>query len=423
MSVRAVVLSDLHIGDPAGMAVASGESFEPLRIRKEFLDFLDRVESMPKQDGKPLLVLAGDVWDIAIDNIDEIATLSWRVFDALKPRLGSFESILFLPGNHDHALWTLLQTQTCIIRPMDERAQGRESKVHPLPHAQEALLDFTKGPHPELEIPGVKPPYAGNVFLTGFTGGAIPVNVSYPNLAIRRADGTNAIVTHGQFFEQSWTLLSDLFLPSVGGLLPPGRDLASLEMLNASLTDFINYSLAQMGPLNHVLQGIYEDFRIGREPPQLRSVLSALRTVLDRAVGSRDPFSLKERAVETVTDALIDFELFLLKIVLRTSLANARSETILPSGRLPGILDDQDKVDKIEAYLQAVRRDRSIPTDSVSEVVFGHTHESVSGRVLSFGAAGSVTFWNPGSLVAPNGGGPDFMPLAIDHEGRVSAFV
>jgi len=230
------------------------------------------------------------------------------------------------------------------------------------------------------------------------------------------------VVTHGHFFEQAWTLLSDLFLPSMGGRLPPGRDLASLEMLNASLTDFINYSLAQVGPLNHVIQGIYEDFRLGREPPQLRSVIAALRTVLDRAAGSRAPFTPLERFKEAATDLLIDFELFLLKIILRTSLANARSETILPSGRMPGILDDQGKVDKIEAYLEAVRRDRSIPTDSVSEVVFGHTHESIQGRVLSFGDGGSVTFWNPGSLVAPDGGDPDFMPLAIDHEGRVSAF-
>lgn len=422
MSVRAFVLSDIHIGDPKGLALASGDSFEPLRIRKEFLAFLDRVEAMPPQPHKPMLVLAGDVWDVAIDNIDEIATLSWRVFDALKPRLGAFESILFLPGNHDHALWTLLQTQTCIIRPLDERAQGRDAKVHPLPHAQEALLDFTKGPHPELEIPGVRPPYTGNVFLTGFTGGNIAVNVSYPNLAVRRSDGSNLVVTHGHFFEQAWTLLSDLFLPSMGGQLPPGRDLASLEMLNASLTDFINYSLAQVGPLNHVIQGIYEDFRLGREPPQLRSVIAALRTVLDRAAGSRDPFTPLERFKEAATDLLIDFELFLLKIILRTSLANARSETILPSGRLPGILDDQDKVDKIEAYLEAVRRDRSIPTDSVSEVVFGHTHESIRGRVLSFGDGGSVTFWNPGSLVAPDGSDPDFLPLAIDHEGRVAPF-
>ena len=308
MSIRAFVLSDLHIGDPCGMAVATKGSFEPIRIRKEFLDFLDRVEAMTPQEKKPLLVLAGDVWDIAIDNIDEIATLSWTVFDALKPRLASFESILFLPGNHDHALWTLLQTQTCIIRPMDERAKGdRSAKVFPLPHSQEALLDFREGPHPELKIPGVKPPYTGNVFLTGFTGGNIPVNISYPNLAIRRADGTNLVVTHGQFFEQAWTLLSDLFLPAVGRQLPPGRDLASLEMLNASLTDFINYSLAQMGPLNHVLQEVYEDFRVGRKPPQLDPVLRALRQVLDRAAGGDDPRTLKEALVEWASDRLIDF--------------------------------------------------------------------------------------------------------------------
>lgn len=423
MSIRAFVLSDIHIGDPCGMVVATdGEFDDPLRIRKGFLDFLDRVEKMPPQEHKPLLVLAGDVWDIAVDNINDVATLSWRVFSALKPRLSSFESILFIPGNHDHALWTLLQTQTCIIRPLDERARGGAAKVHPLPHAQEALLDFNEGPHPELRIPGVKPPYTGNIFLTGFTGGEIPVNVSYPNLTIRRADGTNLIVTHGQFFEQAWTLLSDLLLPAVGRELPAGRDLSSLEMLNASLTDFINYSLAQVGPLNRVLQRVYEDFRVGTEPPQLQPVLRALRQVLDRAAGNRDPRTPREMLMEWGSDLLIDLELGLLKWALRTSLANARDESFLPSGRHPGILDNPDKVAKIDAYLLAVRSDLSIPTPTVDEVVFGHTHESIRGRDLLLGGTHAVRFWNPGSLVSPNGKEPDFMPLAIDHNGYVAPF-
>lgn len=426
MSIRALVLSDIHIGDPCGLALATNGSFEPLRIRPELIDFLERAKKVPaSQEGKkPLLVLAGDVWDIAIDNIDEIATLSWRVFGELKEKgyLDSFESILFLPGNHDHALWTLLQTQTCIIRPMDERAKGIEAKVHPLPHAQEALLDFNDGPHPELRIPGVKPPYEGNVFLTGFTGNAIKVNVSYPNLAIRRRDGTNLLVTHGHFFEQMWTLLSDLFVPAVGSKLPVGQDLASLEMLNASLTDFINYSLAQMGPLNPVLQKIYEDFRVGKEPPELEPVLRALRKVLDRSFGSDDPPNPWVAFKEWGTDLVIDLELGLLKHALRLSLSNARSETVLPSGRQSGILDDPDKVAKIDAYLSAVRNDLAIPTPTVDEMVFGHTHESIRGRQLVFGETKTVTFWNPGSLVDPSGKGPDFMPLAIDHEGRVSKF-
>jgi len=422
MSIRAFVLSDLHIGDRAGMVVAGrdGRFQSPLRIRSQFLDFLARVAAL-KLEHKPLLVLAGDVWDVAVDNIDDVATLSWDVFEELREGFSLFESILFLPGNHDHALWTLLQTQTCVIRPLDRRAAGdRTAKAFPLPHAQEALLDFTKGPHPELEIPGVKPPYTGNVFLTGFTGGTIPVNVSYPNLAIRRADGRHVVVTHGQFFEQAWTLLSDLILPATEENLPKGRNLASLEMLNASLTDFINYSLAQMGPLNDVLQQVYEDFRVGREPPQFVPVMKALHDVLDRAADDHDR-SLKGILRSFRNEIVIDIALALVKHYVRANLENAKSETILPSGRAPGILDNPDKLAKIEAYLRDVREDQAIPTPEIDQLVFGHTHESIRGRMIVLGGK-SIECWNPGSLVAPNGGDPDFMPIAIDHEGRAAAF-
>lgn len=427
MSIRAFVLSDLHLGDPEGMlpVVDGGDGIRS--VRPEFLRFLEKVERMPAQERKPLLVLAGDVWDIARCNLEDVADLSLSVFTELAPRLAVFESILFLPGNHDHALWTLLQTQTCILRPLEARrnpSTASESRVRPLPRSQCALLDFRAEADPELRIPGVTPPYVGNIFLTGLAGGAIAVNVAYPNLVVRRPDGSVLLVTHGHFFQQTWTILSDLLAPVVGDALPSGRNLSNLETLDASLTDFLNFSLAQVGPLNATFQAVFDDCRAGREPPQIRPVLAALRRVLDEAIPFERSESLVARACETVSDGLLDASLFGLRHLLRWKIAQAKPASQDPGGRpAHGFLADPAHHPRIEAYLQATTSDREIPVEEVDEVVFGHTHQSLVGEPMRLREDGpGIRFWNPGSLLARSGEAPDFRPLAIDHAGRVHLF-
>ncbi|GEM_PF-2948561 len=426
-----VVISDIHLGDPKGVVpdppMAGCVTLKGLPVRKGWADWMARLDQLlaAAEPGAriPYLVLNGDFWDVAIRNIDEAVELSLAFFKAVEVEK-RFESILFLPGNHDHYLWSLVQIQTAIIRPLENlRAAGTVAggtTVRKLPHAQCATLDFRGGGAPVFAIQDVTAPYTGNIFASGLTGGRIPVNVAYPDLHLLRADGTVCVVTHGHFFQVAWTLLSDLFGTSIGAHIPGGMDLYYLELLNAGLTDFINYSLAQVGPLSSVVQEVYDKVRRGEEPPEVAKILDALRHILDDAASFEGVSGWKGKLEEWGTDRLIDAGMVLLRKILEFAIKQSADGKALPTSRnVTNFLSDARNVGKIADFLSCARRDPSLRGAQVEELVFGHTHETIPGQNLALKDGGTLRCWNTGSLVSP-GDRTDFMPLAIDAAGRIS---
>ncbi|BDU74013.1 hypothetical protein [Mesoterricola silvestris] len=428
-----IIISDIHLGDPRGVVpdppMAGCATLNGVSVRQGWVDWMDRVDQQLAAQGEgariPYLVLNGDFWDIAIRNVDEAAALSLDFFRAVEVEK-RFSSILFLPGNHDHYLWSLVQIETSILRPLENlRQQGtgtQTSGVWKLPHSQCATLDFRKPGGPELSLWRVKPPYVGNVFAGGLTGGRIPVNVAYPNLHLLRPSGGACVVTHGHFFQQAWTLISDLLRSSLGPHIPGGMDLYCLELLDAGLTDFINYSLGQVGPLSSVVQGIYDQVRMGKEPPEIAKILSALRKVLDDAVSFTDEPWWKAGPLEWGSDRFIDFELLVARKLLESAIKRAGGGNVLPKGRnVTNFLKDPENCAKIADYLDCTQRDPSVQGVRFDEMVFGHTHETISGDVLTLDGGRTLKCWNTGSLVSQSDR-TDFMPLAIDAAGLISPF-
>lgn len=436
----AITISDIHLGDPQGVVqtlpgpgcttpIAHGKGY----VRQAWLDALGRIDKLIAKEAPgqkiPRLVIAGDFWDVAIRNIDEAADLSLAFFETAELQK-RFESILFLPGNHDHYLWSLVQMENAVIRPLENLRRSANpvpgtANVHPLPHVQCAVLDLRNPAKPGFAIQGVQPPYEGNIFTTGLTGGRIPVNVAYPDLHVLRADGKATVITHGHFFQVAWTLLSDLLRPTLGAHLPGGMDLYFLEVLNAGLTDFINYAIGQVGPLSSVLQSIYDKARHGVEPPELDQVLGTLRDMLDKAVtydqGSNIFTKLKAMAQEWGSDRVIDVEIAILRHLVESAIKGAQAGSALPTSRnVTGFLQNADNRAKIAYFLTCARRDETLHGIAVDELVFGHTHESISGEVADIEGSGPVRCWNAGSLVAPSAR-CDFMPLAILADGTTTA--
>ena len=426
-----VIVSDVHLGDPQGIALeAARGGYIPqgsLHVRRQWGDFVKAIEERIAADapGKkiPLLVLAGDFWDLAIRNIDEATDLSLRFF-ASAGLENLFEQILFLPGNHDHYLWSLVQVENSIIRPLDAlRGQPPQTTktVRTLPHVQCAVIDFRKAA-PVLDIRGVTSPLHGNIFATGLTGGRIPVNVAYPNLHLIRQGGNVGVVTHGHFFQGAWTLLSDLLRTSIGSTLPGGMDLFYLELMNSSMTDFFNYSLGQVGPLSSVLQRVYDDLRAGRQPPETRKILETLRAMLDEELDFSDDPWLQAKLEELGSDLLLKIVLALVRKGLETAIHGAQSKSALPTARdSMDFLDGPKNLAKIGDFLSFTAKDPILSGLPINELVFGHTHERIAGQNISVGRWKDVRCWNPGSLVA-SGERCDFMPVEIQESGAVTPF-
>jgi UDP-2,3-diacylglucosamine pyrophosphatase LpxH len=439
----AVVISDIHIGDEMGIVrsqpakgYSSGGKQGPF-IRDVFLGFQKKVggvaSGMPNKK-IPYLVLNGDGWDVAIRNTDEVADISQSLFAALDLDK-YFEQILFIPGNHDHHLWVMLQTQTCVVRPLEKAAGSAAAStafanlvgasVQAFPHEQSGILDLVKC---ELTIPGVKPPYDGHVFLSGLTGAKhIPINVVYPNLYLVPGAGgiaSSILVTHGHFFELAWRLLTDV----LAQLLVRERvrtDLVNLEMLNSPLTEFFNFSLAQVGPVSTLVNRIYNEARNGQKPPELDIALDSLADFADRAIefhGDGLWSDFKAMLKETGSDAAIKAVKSLVESLLRSALRGAKRSDLAASGARHDakFLDRAATLDFIDLYLTMSRRKQ--PNLDFRTVIFGHTHEAFPRRSRQLRESGEVTFWNTGGLVGLNGQ-CDFMPLFVDGAGNISALV
>lgn len=427
----AVIVSDVHLGDPSGVVSPFPRrgyaDLGGIRIRRDWLDWMGRVDARLAAEGPgariPHLVINGDFWDVSIRNMDEVAALSLAFFDAAEVER-RFEQILFLPGNHDHVLWSWVQMQTTVIRPL-EKLKGAPavpggSVVFPMPHAACAVLDL-RGGAPAFSIQGVQGPYTGDVFVTGLTRGRIPVNVAYPALHVLRRDGSALLVTHGHFFQLAWTLLSELLGPALDPPLPGGMSFYYLELLNASLTDFINFALGQVGPLSSTLQRMYDQIRAGHEPPEVKRIMDAVRDLMDRALDFGDDPRWKARLEEWGSDRLLDFQLLLLKKVVGMALRHSEAGWVMPTVRGDkGFLDDPRNAARMDGFLACAMKEECLRGLRVEDLVFGHTHQSLDGRLLTLPSGRTLRCWNTGCLTC-QGEGCDFKPVAVDGEGRVSA--
>jgi len=192
-----------------------------------------------------------------------------------------------------------------------------------------------------------------------------------------------------------------------------------LELLNSPLTTFINFSLAQVGPLSAAIDRIYDEIRDGRYPPELRAILDSLKDLLDRELEYGDEPWLKAKIKELGSDAAIKLVISLLQAVLESAIRKSRNEKAFPTGRHEiGFLANERNLARIDEFLGLSQRD--LPNYHLDTLVFGHTHESIPGRLCTFPQGGSVRVWNPGSLVS-NSELCDFMPLVISADGRVRA--
>jgi len=426
----AVILSDIHLGDPSGVVSPHPRNgYLPLggvRVRRDWVDGMKRVDARLEAEGGgariPWLVLNGDFWDVSIRNMDEVAALSLAFFDAVEVER-RFEQILFIPGNHDHYLWSLVQMQTTVIRPLEKLKGAPEvpggSVVFPMPHAACGVLDL-RGAEPAFAIQGVQGPYTGDVFVTGLTRGRIPVNVAYPALHVLRKDGTACIVTHGHFFQLAWTLLSELLGPALDPPLPGGLNYYYLELLNASLTDFLNFALGQVGPLGTTLQRMYDQIRAGHEPPEVKRIMASVRDLMDRVLDFGAEPWWKARLEEWGSDRLLDFQLALLKKVVAMALRRSEAGWVMPTVRGdPGFLEDPRNAARMDTFLACALKEEGLRGFQVEDLVFGHTHQSLAGRPLTLPSGRTLRCWNTGSLVCP-GEGCDFKPVAIGAEGDIS---
>jgi hypothetical protein len=262
--IRYVIVSDLHFGAENSVMTAlaerpptrtdTGFTAEPQQPSPVLTEFVSGLRELTRgQDKPPTLILAGDILDLALSP-DEVAAMVFRLFAHLAFDDGPpvFDPVVhYVPGNHDHHEW--------------EIARESQYVTYAVAQPPQAALDAPW--HTTKLVPGAERPTATSSLLTGLTrvqargDSRIEVRVSYPNLALRTADGRRSlIVSHGHFTESIYTLMSrlrNILFPSQGTSVP--TDIERLEEENFAWIDFFWSTLGRSGEVGTDMGLIYAD--------------------------------------------------------------------------------------------------------------------------------------------------------------------
>lgn len=393
--MRLGFISDLHLGDPASKLVRKEN--DAYRVDSGFSELQSAVGAMCAGGKLDYLVLMGDVFDFSIS--------SWsNAYDASKPFLRAAKDltreIVYVPGNHDYSAWTLTMQQVNVIR--------RIAKGEPLKDrwTTTAIVD-SRRPVTALSLSDVDPQPGG-----GYGGlffdelGGIRFNIAYPNMYVVSRNGTTTLVTHGQYFDEYWSLAMTLAAETFRGELVYGREgwrqshpaIEDLAAINLPLNELASSGLGQSGPLAAVIGELQRVGKQSAEPAnaaKLERYRKRLVALLDRKITFH---GIQKLFKEPASDLLLN-------AVTKELIARLAREASSTSARYnEEFFADETRRQNIDAYLRACDQEcvelraRGINVPAPTRVLFGHTHVPIpiaDAQRHRF-ADRDVEFWNTG---------------------------
>ena len=258
----AMFLSDFHIGENYGGvsrevpqeklgAYDSVPGLPDMYFHKkisEMLQLLDSTLASHNAESIPYLILLGDIFDVAVHEASDAFNLAHSFFNTPlyngRSFISFFDTVIYLPGNHDHHVWKMLQEEYYI---RERLSQGQEAL--PFPHRGIKILDLGAGSAIKALDENLIEEMAGGNFISYLlSDNQKAVHISYPNLYISYVNGNQnggICVTHGHFFEPNWNKDTALvkFFPDVNRMPDYFKN---IEKYNAPFTEFSDYSIAQV---------------------------------------------------------------------------------------------------------------------------------------------------------------------------------
>jgi len=254
----AMFLSDFHIGENFGgvsrhiptewqLYYDSAEAFQNMYYHKKIGEMVHSIRETLKrneQEHIPYLILLGDIFDLAVHNESDAFNLAHEFFNAPlfngRSLISFFDRVIYLPGNHDHHVWRMLQEEYYV----ENRLQN-DLPALPFPQKSMSILKLNQS----MTIQNIDSSLiAGgqyeNIISHVLTDNNKNVHISYPNLYVDYGDSNGICVTHGHFFEPNWNKDSSVvkYFPDVNNM--PDY-FANLEKYNSPFTEFSDYAIAQ----------------------------------------------------------------------------------------------------------------------------------------------------------------------------------
>lgn len=222
----AICISDFHIGERYGgitddpghpdryIQLDASDSSSPF-VRKEFMDFLLSCKGLKDRHGKiKYLIILGDMWDLAMNNQESSFALSsvfFRQLKELKKGLGIrelFENVIYVPGNHDHHFWKMLQERYWVTQRLEQGNAPLE-----MPRVAGLTIDADTGAIQAAQTPTGENRIPQHNLASSLLGldRDTPVYVAYPHIFLKKNNSEFTLLTHGHFFEPDWNMVTMMF--------------------------------------------------------------------------------------------------------------------------------------------------------------------------------------------------------------------
>ena len=238
-STMTVVVSDFHAGAAESLLTVLDENFHPDPGQTSpttmafAAAFLPLMQELTKYGGKPDLVLLGDVLDLSLGKPDHAARIFSNFLKAIKAGQ-MFANVAFVPGNHDHELWTAERfgaTSGAVTSPSDKAFWAHSSPAFTPPSSMGTTAVLNK----ILAEGGMKEKVA-----TYYPNLGMPP-VTAPGRATRLA-----VMHHGHFVESAYTAMSSLLAMIRNKPVPP-LTAETIEEINGAWIDFVWSTLGDSG--------------------------------------------------------------------------------------------------------------------------------------------------------------------------------
>jgi UDP-2,3-diacylglucosamine pyrophosphatase LpxH len=361
--MRFAILSDTHFGDDSSQLVNAVAGTPELTPRYDaFKELIGR--------DNDFLVLSGDILDFSIAPYEKAYRCAQVFFqEVLKDGLA--RQIIYIPGNHDADIWHMVQHQRSVILKL---ADGELPVTYE--HAVAGVLDDRTGIGGGLTLRGVsvnksagKSRYGG-LFLDRITNPPITFNFAYPNLYVV-TDTETVLVTHGQYLEPFWSILSEISVKIA-------KDDLDLPEMNMESMVEMNYPFNQLACTGTGQAGVLTE----------KVIRPVMYTVKDRNTRKIEKYlDGLEKQIDDLTDFkwivewYVDFNTGLLKKHLLKTLTQMKNPRVDNMS-----LGDKKVHERFERYFHAMLCElkginASVPANGVAaaiptpaKIIFGHTH-------------------------------------------------
>jgi len=258
--MKIVITSDTHFGDGTSQLAAFDSNGNPA-LGPKYPEFKEACGI-----NNDYLVMLGDVIDVAIEDYKDAYNVA-KVFFKQVAKDEITKKILYVPGNHDYDLWHTVEYQTNIIRRITDVTK---KDISLFKMSVPAVLDDREDRiGPEIFLANVTrrtdpvQPYGG-LFLDFLVDKELEFYIAFPNVYLITDREECILMTHGQYFQLFWSLLSEWAPTTFGKVLDVGEPpltIKNLAHLNFPLSLLSSSGVGQAGPLSDVIRGIQYEFK------------------------------------------------------------------------------------------------------------------------------------------------------------------